>query len=35
MYFEESGAYTGEIAPDMLTDAGVKNVGLGLPPGQK
>ena len=24
MYFEEKGAYTGEIAPDMLTDAGVK-----------
>ncbi len=29
MYFEESGAYTGEIAPDMLTDAGVKYVVLG------
>ena len=26
MYFEEKGAYTGEIAPDMLTDAGVKYV---------
>ena len=24
MYFEESGAYTGEIAPNMLVDAGVK-----------
>ena len=24
MYFEESGAYTGEISPAMLTDAGVK-----------
>ena len=24
MYFEESGAYTGEIAPSMLTDAGVE-----------
>ena len=22
MYFEESGAYTGEIAPNMLTDLG-------------
>lgn len=29
MYFEESGAYTGEIAPNMLTDAGVKYVVLG------
>ncbi len=28
MYFEESGAYTGEIAPNMLTDAGVKYVVL-------
>ena len=26
MYFEEKGAYTGEIAPNMLTDAGVKYV---------
>ncbi len=26
MYFEESGAYTGEIAPAMLVDAGVKYV---------
>ena len=26
MYFEESGAYTGEIAPNMLVDAGVKYV---------
>ena len=24
MYFEEKGAYTGEISPNMLTDAGVK-----------
>ena len=23
MYFEEKGAYTGEISPNMLTDAGV------------
>ena len=29
MYFEESGAYTGEISPQMLTDAGVKYVILG------
>ena len=29
MYFEESGAYTGEISPTMLTDAGVKYVVLG------
>ena len=29
MYFEESGAYTGEIAPAMLVDAGVKYVILG------
>ena len=29
MYFEEKGAYTGEIAPNMLTDAGVKYVILG------
>ena len=29
MYFEESGAYTGEIAPKMLVDAGVKYVILG------
>ncbi len=29
MYFEESGAYTGEIAPNMLTDIGVKYVVLG------
>ena len=26
MYFEEKGAYTGEISPNMLTDAGVKYV---------
>lgn len=29
MYFEESGAYTGEISPAMLTDAGVEYVILG------
>ena len=29
MYFEEKGAYTGEISPNMLTDAGVKYVVLG------
>ena len=29
MYFEESGAYKGEIAPNMLVDAGVKYVVLG------
>ena len=29
MYFEESGAYTGEIAPNMLTDAGVQYVIIG------
>ena len=29
MYFEEKGAFTGEIAPNMLTDAGVKYVILG------
>ena len=29
MYFEESGAYTGEIAPNMLTDVGVKYVIIG------
>ena len=29
MYFEEKGAYTGEISPEMLTDAGVKYVVLG------
>ena len=29
LYFEESGAYTGEIAPGMLTDAGVKYVIIG------
>ena len=28
MYFEEKGAYTGEIAPNMLVDAGVKYVIL-------
>ena len=26
MYFEESGAYTGEISPNMLTNAGVTYV---------
>lgn len=29
MYFEEKGAFTGEIAPDMLTDVGVKYVIIG------
>ncbi len=29
MYFEEKGAYTGEISPGMLTDAGVKYVIIG------
>lgn len=29
LYFEESGAYTGEIAPNMLTDAGVTHVIIG------
>ena len=29
MYYEEKGAYTGEIAPDMLVDAGVKYVIIG------
>ncbi len=29
MYFEEKGAYTGEISPAMLVDAGVKYVILG------
>ena len=29
MYFEEKGAFTGEIAPNMLVDAGVKYVVLG------
>ncbi len=29
LFFEESGAYTGEIAPNMLTDAGVKYVIIG------
>ena len=29
MYYEESGAYTGEISPDMLTDAGCSYVILG------
>ena len=29
MYFEEKGAYTGEIAPAMLTDIGVKYVIIG------
>ena len=29
IYFEESGAYTGEIAPSMLTDVGVKYVIIG------
>lgn len=29
MFYEESGAYTGNIAPNMLTDIGVKYVILG------
>lgn len=29
MYFEEKGAFTGEISPEMLTDAGVKYVIIG------
>ncbi len=29
MYFEEKGAFTGEISPSMLTEAGVKYVILG------
>ena len=29
VYFEENGAYTGEIAPNMLTDLGIKYVILG------
>jgi len=29
MYFEEKGAFTGEISPEMLTDAGVKYVVIG------
>ena len=29
MYYEEKGAYTGEISPAMLTDVGVKYVILG------
>ena len=29
MYYEDKGAYTGEIAPNMLVDAGVKYVIIG------
>ena len=29
MYFEESGAYTGEISPEMITDAGAQYVIIG------
>lgn len=29
MYYEESGAYTGEISPNMLTEIGVKYVIIG------
>ena len=29
MYYEENGAYTGEISPNMLTDLGVRYVILG------
>ena len=30
MYYEEKGAYTGEISPAMLVDAGVKYVILAI-----
>lgn len=30
MYFEESGAYTGEISPAMLVDAGVNTLYLDI-----
>ena len=30
MYFEESGAYTGEISPAMLVDAGVNTLFLAI-----
>ena len=30
MYFEESGAYTGEISPAMLVDAGVKQMLMSI-----
>ena len=29
MYYEEKGAYTGEVAPNMLTDAGATHVIIG------
>ena len=29
LYYEEKGAFTGEISPEMLTDAGVKYVVIG------
>lgn len=29
MYYQESGAYTGEVAPNMLTDIGIKYVIIG------
>ncbi|MDR2898829.1 MAG: triose-phosphate isomerase, partial [Clostridiales bacterium] len=29
MYFEESGAFTGEISPEMLTSAGITHVIIG------
>ena len=35
MYYEESGAYTGEISPAMLVDAGVKYVVLGHSEGRE
>ena len=35
MYYEEKGAYTGEIAPDMLTDVGVKYVIIGHSEGRE
>ena len=31
MYFEEKGAYTGEISPAMLVDAGVNMLFLDIP----
>ena len=35
MYFEEKGAYTGEISPAMLTDVGVKYVIIGHSEGRE
>ena len=31
MYFEEKGAYTGEISPNMLVDAGVNTLFWDIP----